>query len=82
VVGNGDGRHAEVLGLLDKGVNLVGPVEETVLGVNVEMDELGRHAAFLIFPASAGERLLILSAPDNEVNPRDGAERYSYRSSL
>jgi hypothetical protein len=52
VVGDGDGRHAEILGFLDEGVDLVGPVEETVLGVNVEVDELGRHAAFLIFPAS------------------------------
>jgi hypothetical protein len=52
MVGDGHSRHAELLGFLDEGVDLVGPVEETILGVNVEVDELGRHAAFLIFPAS------------------------------
>jgi hypothetical protein len=53
MVGDGQGRHAESFGFLDEGVNLVGPVEETVLGVDVEVDELGRHAAFLIVEASS-----------------------------
>src|SRR5207244_4102241 len=52
VVGDGHGRHAEGLRFLDQGVNLVGPVEETILSMNVEVDELGRHAGFLLVEAS------------------------------
>jgi len=43
VVGDGHGRHPEVLGFLHEGVNLVGPVKQTILGVDVEVNELGRH---------------------------------------
>ena len=63
VVGNGDGRHAEILGFLDEGVDLVGPVEETVLGVDVEVDKLGRHAGFLLLSAS-------LETPSNSSHAR------------
>jgi len=52
MVGDGHGRHAEILGFLDEGIDLVGPVKETVLGVDVEVDELGRQRRFLIAPAS------------------------------
>src|SRR2546422_2218700 len=62
-------RHAEALGLLHQGVDLIGPVEQTVLGVNVEVDELGRHAGFLMVSASLTRRL-ILATTSFEVNPR------------
>src|SRR5207302_8267784 len=68
VVRDGQGRHAKALGLLHQGVDRIGPVEQTVLGVNVEVDELGRHAGFLMVSASLTRRL-ILATTSFEVNP-------------
>ena len=45
VVGHRDRRHLERAGLADEAVDLIRPVEEAVLGVDVKVDELGaRHA--------------------------------------
>ncbi|GJL69395.1 MAG: hypothetical protein NPIRA06_20300 [Nitrospirales bacterium] len=44
MVGHGDGGHAEILHLLEQGCELVGPVEEAILGVKMEMNELCRHS--------------------------------------
>ena len=41
VIGDGQRLHAEPRGLVHEGVDLAGPVEEAVLGVQVEVDELG-----------------------------------------
>jgi hypothetical protein len=73
VVRDGQGRHAEGFGLPHQGVDLIGPVEQTVLGVHVEVDELGRHAGFLIGQASSLTRWLILATPSFEVNCSDGS---------
>jgi hypothetical protein len=40
VVGHGHSRHTKPLALLHQRVDLVGPVEKAVLGVEMEMDEL------------------------------------------
>jgi hypothetical protein len=39
-----DGRHADAADPLEERVELDGAVEKRVLGVEVEMDELARHA--------------------------------------
>ena len=41
VVGEGDGVHPLLLDLLDEVLHLHGPVQHRVLGVDVEMDEVG-----------------------------------------
>ncbi len=41
VIGQGDGREVQVLGLLHQLLELGGPVEQAVLGVHVQVDELG-----------------------------------------
>ena len=42
VVGEPDGRHLELRGALREGRNTAGPVEDRVLGVDVQMDEVPR----------------------------------------
>ena len=42
VVGDGQRLHAHARRLLDQLVDVAGPVEQAVLGVEVEVDELGR----------------------------------------
>jgi hypothetical protein len=47
VVGEGEGREVECPSLLDELVQLGGPVEEAVLGMHMEVDELGvPHALY------------------------------------
>src|SRR2546425_8469042 len=53
VVPGGQGWHSEILRFLHQGVDLIGPVEQTILGVEVKVDELGRHAGFLLSPAKS-----------------------------
>ncbi|HTK88070.1 MAG TPA: hypothetical protein VL329_10075 [Nitrospiraceae bacterium] len=44
MVGHGHGGHAEVFHLLDERLNLIRPIEQAVLGVEVKMNEwLGRQ---------------------------------------
>jgi hypothetical protein len=38
------GGHAEILDLLEQGRELVGPIEEAILGVKMKMNELCRHS--------------------------------------
>jgi hypothetical protein len=41
MVGHGDGGHAQLHGALDERLDVAGPVEEAVLGMDVEMDKAG-----------------------------------------
>ena len=43
VVGEGHGRHAQLLGPLDEALHTAGAVEQRVLAVHVKMDEIGGH---------------------------------------
>ena len=54
VVGDGDGVHPEVLHLMDQVLDAVGAVQEGVLGVQVEMNEVGGHPARILVPRGAG----------------------------
>ena len=44
MVGHGHGGHTKILDLLEQRCELVGPVEEAILGVKMEMNELCRHS--------------------------------------
>lgn len=44
MIGHGDGGHAEILHLLEQGCELVGPVEQAILGVKMKMNELCWHS--------------------------------------
>ena len=44
MVSHGDGGHTEILHLLEQGCELVGPVEEAILGVKMKMNELCWHS--------------------------------------
>jgi hypothetical protein len=41
VVGHGDGRHPELLDVLDELIDVASAVEHGIVGVQVKMDELG-----------------------------------------
>jgi hypothetical protein len=52
VVGHGDGRHVFGPGFPDQGIDLVGSVQEAVLGMNMQMNKLvggGHQRSLLIF---------------------------------
>ena len=68
MVCDGDRRHVEVLGGLHERFNLVRAVKQTVLSMNMEVDELRRHVVFLSRLGVSDERRLILGATRGEVN--------------
>jgi hypothetical protein len=47
VIGHGDRGHLKGGGLSDQSIDAIGAIEEAVLGVNVEMNELGAGHAIL-----------------------------------
>jgi hypothetical protein len=44
MIGHGHGRHAKIFYLLEQGCELVGPIEEAILSVKMEMNELCWHS--------------------------------------
>ena len=46
MIGHGDGRHAKRTDLFKQGIKLICAVEETILRMEVEMNELRGHSLF------------------------------------
>ena len=46
MIGHGDGRHTKGTDLLEKGIKLICAVEETILSMEVKMNELRGHSLF------------------------------------
>jgi len=54
MIGHRDGRHSRLPGMFEQGADLVRPIEQAVLSVDVEMDEAHKPAVNLL-PATAAE---------------------------